>query len=213
MLKTSQSMLIAAALLASFGIGGSALVAATHHGTADRIVANERAAMLRIFDEILPKGRVDNDLLTDTLTIRVPSNLGAKETVVYRGRKQGEPTAVVLSTVDANGYAGPIRLLVAVLADGSLGGVRVLAHKETPGLGDKIETSKTDWVLGFNGLSLTNPGESDWKVKRDGGVFDQFTGATVTPRSIVFAVKQSLKYARDHWGDLFAPVPVSTAES
>jgi len=211
MLKMSQSMLIAAALLASFGIAGSALVAVTHHGTADRIAANERAAMLRIIDEILPKGRIDNDLLNDNITIRVPSNLGAKETVVYRGRKQGEPAAAVLSTVDANGYAGPIRLLVAVLADGSLGGVRVLAHKETPGLGDKIETAKTDWVLVFNGLSLTHPGESDWKVKRDGGVFDQFTGATVTPRSIVFAVKQSLKYARDHWGDLFAPV--ATAES
>ncbi len=209
--KLTRSMLIAAALLASFGIGGAALVAATHHATADRIAANERKAMLQIIGEILPRDRIDNDLLSDTITLRKPSALGAKKTVVYRGRKQGEPTAVVLSTVTANGYAGPIHLIVAVLADGSLGGVRVLTHKETPGLGDKIEIAKTDWVLGFNGRSLTNPGEKDWKVKRDGGVFDQFTGATVTPRSIVFAVKQSLRYARDHWGDLFGPA--TAAES
>lgn len=211
MRKLSQSMLIAAALLTGFGVCGAALVAYTHHETAERIAANQRQAMLQIIGEILPKDQIDNDLLNDSITIREPANLGAKKTVVYRGRKQGEPTAVVLSTVDANGYAGPIRLLVAVLADGSLGGVRVLTHRETPGLGDKIETNKSDWVLEFDGRSLTDPAENNWKVKRDGGVFDQFTGATVTPRAIVFAVKQSLKFARDHWGDLFVAAP--TAES
>jgi electron transport complex protein RnfG len=196
-------MLIAAALLAAFGVAGAALVAVTHLGTAERIAANERQALLDQIDRIVPAGRIDNDPLADTIRVRDPQALGAAETVVYRGRRAGEPAAAIFSPVEAKGYAGPIRLIVAVLPDGRLGGVRVLGHKETPGLGDKIEETKSDWVLGFDGRSLGDPPERLWQVKRDGGVFDQFTGATVTPRSIVAAVRQTLHYAHDHWGELF----------
>jgi electron transport complex protein RnfG len=197
-------MLIAAGLLAGFGVAGAGLVALTHLGTAERIAANERQVLLDRIERIVPAGSIDNDPLADPTLVRDPDLLGASETTVYRGRRAGEPAAAIFSPVEAKGYAGPIRLIVAVLADGRLGGVRVLNHRETPGLGDKIEETKTDWVLDFTGRSLGNPEERLWRVKRDGGVFDQFTGATVTPRSIVTAVRQTLHYARDHWGELFA---------
>ena len=96
--------------------------------------------------------------------------------------------------VSREGYSGPINLLVAVNVDGTLSGVRVVSHKETPGLGDKIETNKDDWILGFVGKSLSNPSEALWKVRKDGGEFDQFTGATITPRAVVNAVREVLKY-------------------
>lgn len=204
MYKTATSMGIAAALLAAFGVVGAGLVAVTYDATAERIAQNEREVLERTLAELLPSGAIDNDPLTDTIRIEQPGELGSSQTIVFRGSKQGEPAAVVFSPVEADGYAGPIRLIVAILEDGRLGGVRVLGHKETPGLGDKIDTTKSDWITGFSGLSLTNPGEHQWKVKRDGGAFDQFTGATVTPRAVVTAVKKSLVYTRDHWGDLFA---------
>ena len=199
-----QAMLIAAALLAAFGVAGAGLVALTYQSTAARIAANEREALLDQIGRIVPADRIDNDPLTDVVAVQDPAMLGARRTTVYRGRLAGAPAAAVFSPVEAKGYAGPIRLIVAVLADGSLGGVRVLSQHETPGLGDKIEEHKSDWVHSFDGRSLTDPDERRWKVKRDGGVFDQFTGATVTPRSVVFAVKQTLHYARDHWDELFA---------
>ncbi len=202
-------MLIAAALLSAFGIAGAGLVALAHQGTAERIAANERAALLEQIGRIVPAGSIDNDPLTDRTRVHAPGILGPAATTVYRGRGAGQPAAAVFSTVDAKGYAGPIRLIVAVMADGRLGGVRVLSHRETPGLGDRIEESRSDWVLGFAGRSLSNPAAARWKVKRDGGVFDQFTGATVTPRSIVVAVKQTLEYAQAHWAELFTTHPAS----
>jgi Na+-translocating ferredoxin:NAD+ oxidoreductase subunit G len=105
-----------------------------------------------------------------------------------------------------DGYAGPIQLLVSVLRDGTVGGVRVLFHHETPGLGDKIEERKSDWVLSFDGKSLSNPTLEGWAVKRDGGEFDQFTGATITPRAIVQAVKNTLIYVQQQGDALFEPI-------
>jgi electron transport complex protein RnfG len=102
-----------------------------------------------------------------------------------------------------NGYSGPIKLLVAVRTDGTLGGVRVVAHKETPGLGDKVEESRSDWILSFNDKSLSKPALAGWKVKKDGGQFDQFTGATITPRAIVSGVKNTLLYFQEHGKALF----------
>ncbi|MEJ2577289.1 MAG: electron transport complex subunit RsxG [Gammaproteobacteria bacterium] len=200
----NSSIFIAAGLLTGFGIAGAGLVAVTQQGTAERIAQNEREALLANIAKILPADVANNDLLADTVTVSAPQQLGARQTTVYRGRRDGEPSAAVFSAVEAGGYAGPIRLIVGVRADGTLGGVRVLSHRETPGLGDRIEESRSDWVAGFDGKSLTNPPAEDWKVKRDGGEFDQFTGATVTPRAVVKAVKQTLEYAREHWGELFA---------
>jgi electron transport complex protein RnfG len=104
----------------------------------------------------------------------------------------------VLSPVSASGYAGPIQLIVAIRFDGTLAGVRVLRHRETPGLGDKIEVERSDWIKGFAGKSLLDPPVAAWEVKRDGGAFDQFTGATVTPRTIVRGIKAALIYFDEH---------------
>jgi electron transport complex protein RnfG len=210
--RIDGNIFIAAGLLAAFGIAGAGLVAFTHESTAKRIAQNERDALLRKIEKILPSGSADNDLLADSLTVRAPAYLGAEQTTIYRGRLAGEPTAVVFSPVEAAGYSGPIRLIIGVDRNGALGGVRVLSHRETPGLGDRVEESRSDWIHDFNGRSLTDPDASGWKVRRDGGVFDHFTGATITPRAIVRAVKQTLEYARDNW-DLLIAAPDKIEQS
>ena len=205
-------ILVASFILGAFAVGGVGLVAITHELTHERIAANERAAMLREVAAIIPTQRMDNDPLQDLIEVSEPDLLGSESTRVYRIRGGGKPVAVVLNPIVPNGYAGPIKLLVSVLADGTLGGVRVLAHRETPGLGDKIELAKSNWVLGFNGRSLDNPPEEKWAVKRDGGVFDQFTGATITPRSIVDAVKNTLLFVRQQGAALYEmPAIAATA--
>jgi electron transport complex protein RnfG len=189
-------ILIAGGILGIFAIAGTSLVAFTHTATAERIAANEREILLRNLHALVPPETIDNDMALDTLQVSDQEQLGAATTIVYRGRKLGGPVAAVLTTTVPNGYSGPIKMLVAVRYDGSLGGVRVLNHKETPGLGDKVEESRSDWIYSFNDKSIGNPPLDKWKVKRDGGVFDQFTGATITPRSIVEAVKKTLLYVQ-----------------
>ncbi len=192
----SKPIVIAAVILCAFAILGVGLVSATYEGTKQRIANNERLALLRKLQAIVPAESVDNDMIVDRIQIHNRELLGADSTTVYRGRKDGKPVAAVFTSMVPDGYSGPIKLLVAVRVDGSLGGVRVVAHKETPGLGDKIEEERSDWVLDFAGKSLGNPPLIGWAVKRDGGVFDQFTGATVSPRSIVKAVKKTLLYVQ-----------------
>lgn len=200
---TRHPILIAGGLLAMFTGAGTGLVALTHEHTAERIAANERLALLGSFSVLVPPASVDNDMATDMLLVRRPDLLGTETTKVYRGRLRGEPVAVVLDPIVPDGYAGPIKLLVAVRRDGTLGGVRVLSHKETPGLGDRIEETKSGWLHSFNDKSLTNPTPEAWKVKKDGGMFDQFTGATITPRSIVKAVKNTLIFVQEQGDNLF----------
>lgn len=190
------AILIAGGILGIFAIAGTSLVVFTHSATADRIAANERETLLRTLHALVPAESIDNDMVLDTLQVSNQEQLGAATTTVYRGRKMGDPVAAVLTTTVPNGYSGPIKMLVAVRYDGSLGGVRVLSHKETPGLGDKMEESRSDWIFSFNDKSIGDPPMQKWKVKRDGGVFDQFTGATVTPRSIVEAVRKTLIYVQ-----------------
>ncbi len=198
-------VLLTAAMLALFAMIGTALVALSYSGTRARVAANERAVLMKRLDVLLPKGSFDNDILKDTLQVREPSLLGTKQMVtVYRARKQGQPVAAVLTPIAPDGYGGEIRLLVGIRYDGTLTGVRVLEHHETPGLGDAIDESRTDWITRFAGHSLTNPEASGWKVKRDGGVFDQFTGATITPRAVVGAVHRCLLYFAQHRAELFA---------
>ncbi len=197
-MKNRDAILVAAAILASFAVLGTSLVSLTYAMTKARIEANEREALLRSLHALVPPQSVDNDMISDVIKVSDYDFLGSQETTVYRGRKMDQPVATVLTTVVPNGYSGPIKLLVAVRYDGTLGGVRVISHKETPGLGDKVEETRSDWIYGFNGKSLEDPPLQKWGVKRDGGAFDQFTGATITPRSIVQAVKKTLLYVRDH---------------
>ncbi|AFL73895.1 electron transport complex subunit RsxG [Thiocystis violascens] len=201
----THPILLAGVVLGSFAVTGVALVSVTHEAVDARIAGNQRQAMERKLATILPAGQSDNDPLRDTLEVQAKDLLGAAKTQIYRVRNADAPVAVVLEPVVPDGYAGPIRLLVSVLRDGSLGGVRVLSHHETPGLGDKIEEAKSDWILSFKGKSLTDPPRERWAVKRDGGAFDQFTGATITPRSIVGAVKNTLLYVERQGDALFAP--------
>ncbi|MCP5018651.1 MAG: electron transport complex subunit RsxG, partial [Ketobacter sp.] len=150
------------------------------------------------------------DIISDSILINDQERLGGTGIRIYLARKVEKPVAAVFTSMVPDGYSGPIKLLVAVRVDGTLGGVRIVSHKETPGLGDKVEEQKSDWVYGFNNRSLTNPDISHWKVKRDGGDFDQFTGATITPRSIVKGVKNTLLYFRDKGAELFAQTETDT---
>ncbi len=213
----TKPILGAGAILGAFAIAGVGLVVVTNYLTEDRIANNLRQAMLSKFSAILPVDPgpeapiMGNDILDDRIQVRAPDLLGAPATDVYRVRQGGRPVAVILNPTVPDGYAGPIRLLVAVKTDGTLGGVRVLDHHETPGLGDRIEERKSDWIkVQFEGKGLGHPPEDRWLVKRDGGDFDQFTGATITPRSIVKAVRNTLKFvARE--GDALYEIPAETA--
>ncbi|MCE3253779.1 MAG: rsxG [Cellvibrio sp.] len=194
-------------LLAAFAIFTAGALALTNLGTQDRIAAAERAAQQRALFEIIPLQDHENDLLSDT--IPVPDNawepLGVDpDSKIYRARKQGEIIALIVPAIAHDGYSGDINMIVGVKRDGSIAGVRVLLHKETPGLGDKIELKKHQWILSFNGKSLTVPVLEEWKVKKDGGVFDQFAGATITPRAVVGQVKRVLEFVAANQQSLFS---------
>jgi electron transport complex protein RnfG len=205
MMELQKHILRVGLLLGLFAVVATTLVALTETSTREQIKENEREALLSGINALIPHEQYDNAILQDTIVLDATEALGTEEpTTVYRARKQGENVAVVLTAVAPNGYSGTIKMLVGIYADGTLAGVRVINHKETPGLGDKIDEKKADWIFQFEGLSLTNPASEKWKVKKDGGEFDQFTGATITPRAVVSAVKRSLEYFRSHSDELFA---------
>ncbi len=200
-----QSMVRNAVLLGIFAVIGTGMVALTHENTKTRIAENLRQALLANLHELVPPDTYNNDIIKDHITVTDQAQLGTADPVpVYRARKDGTPVAAVLTPVAPDGYNGDIKLMVAIRYDGTILGVRVLAHNETPGLGDAIEISKTPWVTSFNGRSLNNPKPAKWHVKRDGGVFDQFTGATITPRAVVKAVHKCLEYYMSNRDALFS---------
>jgi electron transport complex protein RnfG len=189
--------------LAIFAVVTAGAIAVTQVMTADRIAYNIKAAEARALNQILPASSYDNDLLNDTMDVDSRFNqqlLGplADNALIYRARNNGLVSAVILPAIAPDGYTTNIDLIVGINRDGSLAGVRVVAHRETPGLGDKIDTRKSDWVLSFANKSLNNPMSEQWAVKKDGGDFDQFTGATITPRAVVRAVKRALMFFDMH---------------
>ncbi|MBS1213109.1 MAG: rsxG [Proteobacteria bacterium] len=194
MMRVSKTILLAAGILGLFSVLATGLVSVVHHGTRERIAENQRQTLLHTLQAVLPADSYDNDILKDAIEVEHPDLDAHRPVPVYRARRGGQPVAAVLVPTAPDGYNGEIKLLVAIYKNGELAGVRVLTHKETPGLGDPIEESKSDWVLRFSGLSLDNPPVMQWKVKRDGGAFDQFTGATITPRAVVKAVRKALSY-------------------
>jgi electron transport complex protein RnfG len=192
-------------ILALFAVLGAELVSFTYRGTAAQITHNRRTVLLRSLNAILPPERYDNDLLSDTVTVYGRTLLGTEKPVtVYRAWRKEKPVAVVLMPVAPDGYGGAIRLLLGIYYDSTVAGVRVLEHHETPGLGDAIEAGRSDWILQFSGRSLLDPPAEQWKVRRDGGEFDQFTGATVTPRAVVKAIYNSLRFYNAQKLQLFA---------
>jgi electron transport complex protein RnfG len=201
---SSRQILLSGLFLCLFAVVGTSFVAVTEYNTRQAIAENERRVLLRNLHALLPAEKLDNDIVSDTRLIPAASLLGTdNESLVYRARLQGNPVAAIFNSVAPNGYSGKIHLLVGVYLDGSVAGVRVLKHAETPGLGDGLEIQKSRWILDFDSKSLNNPDTGKWLVKRDGGVFDQFTGATITPRAVVQAVKNTLLYYRQNVDTLF----------
>jgi len=180
-----------ALLLAGFSLLGSALLSfgdiKTHDVIATRLAEDLKASL----EQMIPADYYDNDLLKDTMLID-------SETLVYLAKKDGKVSAVAFMLTTNSGYSGAIKSIIGIDNQGQVLGVRVIAHAETPGLGDKIEAAKADWILSFNGHSLTDLTEPQWKVKKDGGVFDQFSGATITPRAVVGSVYQGLLFFNQH---------------
>ena len=190
-----RQILLSGLFLGLFAVVGTTLVALTEYSTTEAIADNERAVLLRNLHALLPPDRLDNDIVTDTLMLEASALLGTDtESLVYRARAGGEPVAAIFNSIAPNGYSGRIHLLVGIYVNGEIAGVRVVKHAETPGLGDAIEIRKSPWITGFDGRSLDNPGPQGWAVRRDGGEFDQFTGATITPRAVVDAVRNTLLY-------------------
>lgn len=169
-------------------VTGTALAVA-YGNAAPRIAEAQARKTQAALAEVLPRNSFDNELMNDSIAIK---DAAGRDVTVYRARQGGTVNAVVFG-VENKGYSGTIKLVMGVDTEGRLTGVRVTGHTETPGLGDKIELSKNPWVLSFNGKSLGDPAPALWAVKKDGGIFDQFAGATITPRAVVGAVKRGLE--------------------
>lgn len=217
-----RRILITTMLLAGFAAIGVGLVAYTEEKTASQIAQNEQLMLLGEITAVLPAGHYDNNPTDSAFVLPAPEELNlpkledvdevdesvleeAKEQglVGYRATSHGKVVAVVVPVITHFGYSGDIKLIVGVDRHGVITGVRVTRQNETPGLGDKIEPDKTHWIFGFDHRSLKDPGAKGWAVKKDGGVFDQFTGATITPRAVVGAVHDALLYVRKHHHQLF----------
>lgn len=210
--EISRSVIKNSVVLALFAAVTVAVVAITQQSTESRIVAEQRAAQIRALGEILPAHSYDNALLDSVIYLN-ESLLGhRKDTPAYLASVNGQPAAVILQANAPDGYSGTISLLIGIMADGTLSGVRVIQHKETPGLGDAIELAKSAWITSFNGKSLTNPTERGWAVKKDQGDFDQFAGATITPRAVVKAVHKALQYFDHNQAELFAQLPTAQVQ-
>ena len=200
-----------AVILFVFVVVFTGLLAGAYLWTLPTIEAAAAEEKMKLVDEVLPRSSYDNELLKDSISLAPNAALGNDEaSLAYRARKNGQPTALVFEALAPDGYAGKIRLLIALGKDGTLLGVRVTQHKETPGLGDYIEPQKDKnkarpWITQFDGLQPATADEREWKVKKDGGRFDSVAGATVTPRAIVKAVRKAARYVDDNRDTLFAP--------
>jgi len=191
----------------------TAMVALTYRFTEQRIAANEQAWLERSLQPALSGLFYDSGVTESQLIVPPPHELpGSEAAIVYRVYAEGAPVAALFVVSARDGYAGPIRLLIGIEVGGVVTGVHVLDHSETPGLGDRVETSKSDWAQQFNGHSLTNPDPAGWRIKRDGGQFDQLTGASVTPRAIIKATRDTLLYFSTHSDPIFAEVVAETDE-
>ena len=184
-------------LLGVFALLASGALAWASSATGEAIAAAEAKDLRDSLSEVLPAGLADNDFLKDILEI----DKDGKPVTIYRARKEGVVKAALFKVAE-RGYAGEIQILMAVDSDGKTLGVRVLKHSETPGLGDKIEVKKAPWVKRFDGKSLGDPVPEKWAVKKDGGVFDQFAGATITPRAVVKAVKGGMDFFTAHKAEI-----------
>lgn len=185
--------------LVAFAVSFTALMAVVYQVTKEPIAKSEAAARIALFQQVITEDQYDNAVLEDTVTIAPSGLLGNKNpTTANIARMEGKPIAVILEAIAHDGYSGKIKLLVAINLGGSISGVRVLSHTETPGLGDYIDIAKANWIKLFNGESLKKTNDKNWKVSKDGGTFDYMAGATITPRAVVKAVHKALLYYQQH---------------
>lgn len=181
--------------LIAFALVFTSLLAYVFNVTKAPIEKSEAEARMALFRQIVPENMHNNDLLKDTISIAPNVLLGNRQPIIVnRARIDNTPSAVILEALAHDGYAGDIKLLIAIRYDGSIAGVRVLTHKETPGLGDYIDIAKGKWIKLFDGESLQKTDDTKWLVKKDGGQFDYMAGATITPRAVVKAVHKALQY-------------------
>ncbi len=201
--KLQRNMIISAVLLSLFAISGTAFVALTESATKARIAENRRQAILKNLNKLIPDDQHDNDLLADTIEMN-DKLLGSNEPVtVYLARKNNMPVAALYTVIAPDGYSGKIWILMGVKENGTLAGIHIISHRETPGLGDAIDAEKSKWDQQFSNKSLTQPADIKWKVKKDGGSFDQLTGATITPRAVVKAIHNGLLFFEKNHAKLF----------
>ena len=204
-------------ILALFAIACTLAVSVVSELTKDRIKAQHQQQLLKTLHSIIEPSRYDNDIANDCIMMSAPELGSNKVKTAYIARKAGEIVAVAITSTAPQGYNGNIDFIMAINNDGSVSGVRVLKHQETPGLGDKIEIRKSDWITDFTGKRILSEDDSRWAVSKDNGMFDQFTGATITPRAVVSGVKSTLNYFNQHRGSII-PRPnacgkaLSTAE-
>jgi len=206
--KLFKSIFLSTLLLGLFGLLGSAMVVSVNHITKDQIVKNDKANLLQSLNTIIAMKSYNNNLLATTIKIPAGPLLGKvqgkdKPTTVYQAWMDKDPIAIAFDIIAPDGYSGKIKLLLAIKKNGEISAVRVISHKETPGLGDKIEIKRSEWITSFNGKSLKNTSLKKWKVKKDKGIYDQFTGATITPRAIVKAIHNALLYYKENQQLLF----------
>ena len=192
-----------AKILALFAIVCTAIVGLVHLLTKDQIVFQEQQELLRNLNSIIVEDNYNNVIYQDCIILPSEALSTAYPQKVYRARNNGKPFAAAITTIAPDGYNGNIELLIAINVNGSVSGVRSLKHQETPGLGDKIEVRKSNWIKSFTNKKLANDNDSRWLVKKDGGMFDQFTGATITPRAVVKAVRNTVIYFNKHQDKLF----------
>lgn len=191
-------------VLALFACITTGLIAATNYLTEDKIEIQNEGQLLSVINQVVPTSLYDNDLSHSCILIEDPE-LGTSQAMpAYIARQDDKPSAIAIETIAPDGYSGDIKLIVGMKFDGTITGARVLEHKETPGLGDKIEMRVSDWITSFNGKRVTADNDAAWHVRKDGGEFDQFTGATITPRAVVKAVKKAALYVTQHQETLLA---------
>ena len=193
--------------LAAAAVAGAAFYAVSrvYDWSDDLIAANERARVVARLNSVLEPALRNSDLTTSLLAVTDAELLGRNGPVdVFVLTEQGVPMATVFATVAPHGYNAAIDLLIGVSPLGAVTGVRAVRHRETKGLGDAIETAKSNWMLQFDGKTLTAPPNELWAIEQDEGEFDAIAGATVTSRTVVAAVKNTLLYFEQHRDELYA---------
>jgi Na+-translocating ferredoxin:NAD+ oxidoreductase subunit G len=210
----AKASLITALNLLVFALIGTALLAITYQLTHEPIARSEEQEKLKLVTQIAPSTTYDNDIIKDSTQLPADDLLGNADTsIAYLGRLKDQPSIAVLQVIAPDGYNGKISLIISIRNDGKVGGVRVISHKETPGLGDYIEIARSKWITVFDGKSLDDPKDADWKVKKDGGQFDYMAGATITPRAVVKAVHKALQYFAQHREEMFKSNPLGKGEA